>query len=54
MERIQNKTTKSKDYTVAVQVSTLPNTTGTVMDSGSVCTGLLGATSGYIYRIGKL
>jgi len=48
----------------AIQVSTLPtvptntvqvpNTTGTVTDSGSVYTGLLGAISGYIYRTGKL
>ena len=47
---------------MAVQVSTLPyrptvqvpNTTGSVMDRGSVYTGLLGAISGYIYRTGKL
>ena len=42
--------------TVAVLVLTLPYriTTGTVTDSGSVYTGLLGAISGYIYRTGEL
>ena len=37
------------DTTVPTNTVCVPNTAGTVMDSGSVYTGLLGAISGYIY-----
>ena len=42
------------DSTVPTNTVQVPNTTGTVTDSGSVCTGFLGAISGYKYRTGKL
>ena len=44
------------DSTVPTNTVQVPRTTGTgtVMDSGMVYTGLLGAQSGYIYRTGKL
>ena len=44
------------DSTVPTNTVQVPNTTGTVTDSGSVYTGtgLLGVISGYIYRTGKL
>ena len=40
--------------TVPTNTVQVPITTGTVMNSGSVYTGLLGAMNRYIYRIGKL
>jgi len=42
------------DTTVPTNTVQVPNTTGTVTDSGSVNNGFLGAISGYIYRSGKL
>ena len=42
------------DSTVPTKTVQVPITTGTVTDSGSVYTGLLGALSRHIYRTGKL
>ena len=42
------------DTTIPTNTVQVPNTTGTVTDSGSVYTGLLGVISGYIYRTREL
>ena len=42
------------DSTVPSNTMQVPNTTGTLMDRGSVNTGFIGTISRYIYRTGKL